>query len=132
MTGRTVARGLLLGLPLLAFAGSAQAQTNAGPSKCVGCHDHERPARKWQKEEPAAFKGQAHFNTRKQLEAPKSAEWAKAIGLADPYDLKGSCVKCHATVFRGESTSKTTVNGMPSSNHCLYDPRWPFGRPKTT
>ena len=33
----------------------------SGPSKCVQCHDHERQAAKWQKEEPLALKGKAHF-----------------------------------------------------------------------
>ena len=91
---------------LLALAPPARGQyTYLGPSKCLGCHDHERQAKKWQKEEPAALKGKAHYNTRKQLEAPKSAAYAKAVGLADPYDLKGSCVKCHATVFRGDANA---------------------------
>jgi hypothetical protein len=83
----------------------AAAQTYLGPSKCVQCHDHERQAQKWQKEEPAALKGKSHFNTLKQLDAPKAAQWAKAIGLADPYDVKGACVKCHATVFRGDANA---------------------------
>ncbi len=83
----------------------AAAQAYTGPSKCVQCHDHERQAQKWQKEEPAAMKGKSHFNTLKQLDAPKSAQWAKAIGLADPYDVKGACVKCHATVFRGDANA---------------------------
>jgi len=104
---------LLLG-GLLFFAGSqtSHAQTYIGPSKCVGCHDHERQANRWQKEEPALFKEKAHFLTLKQLDAPKSAGFAKAIGLADPYDLKGSCVKCHATVFRGDA------NGGVSCESC--------------
>jgi hypothetical protein len=82
-----------------------RAQTFTGPAKCVGCHDHERQAIKWQKEEPAAQKGKAHFVTLKQLDNPKSAGWAKAIGLADPYDVKGACVKCHGTVFKGDANA---------------------------
>jgi Meckel syndrome type 1 protein len=109
----TVVLGALFlqgGAPLLA-------QTHLGPSKCVGCHDHERQARKWQKEEPAAFKGKAHYNTLKQLDAPKSAQWAKAVGLADPYDVKGSCVKCHGTVFRGDANAGVSCESChgPSS-----------------
>jgi hypothetical protein len=98
---------LLLGGALLLIAGSdaAHAQAYLGPAKCVGCHDHERQANKWQKEEPALFKGKAHFLTLKQLDGPKSAGFAKAIGLADPYDLKGSCVKCHGTVFKGDANA---------------------------
>src|SRR5262245_46382157 len=99
---------LLLGGALVALSAApaaAQAPAYIGPSKCVGCHDHERQANKWQKEEPAAFKGKAHFLTLKQLDGPKSAGFAKAIGLADPYDLKGSCVKCHGTVFKGDANA---------------------------
>jgi hypothetical protein len=103
--GSRSAWGLLL-LAWLAVPGPPLvAQAFIGPAKCVGCHDHERPSRKWQKEEPAAFKGKAHYNTLKQLDAPKSAQWAKAVGLADAYDVKGSCVKCHATVFRGDANA---------------------------
>jgi hypothetical protein len=85
----------------------------------VQCHDHERQAQKWQKEEPAAMKGKAHFNTLKQLDAPKSAQWAKAIGLADPYDVKGACVKCHGTVFRGDANAGVSCESChgPSSKY---------------
>ena len=93
-------------LVAFAFATPAFAQyTFLGPSKCVGCHDHERQKKKWQIEEPALFKDKAHFNTRKQLEGAKAATYAKAIGIADPYDVKGSCVKCHSTVFRGDANA---------------------------
>jgi hypothetical protein len=109
-----------LGLALsLAVGRPAAAQSFTGPSKCVGCHDHDRQAAKWQKEEPAAFKGKAHFNTLKQLDAPKSAGFAKAIGLADPYDVKGSCVKCHGTVFRGDANAGVSCESChgPSSGY---------------
>src|SRR5260370_102783 len=76
-----------------------------GPSKCVGCHDHDKQALQWQKTEPATLGGKAHFITRKQLDAPKSAGFAKAVGLSDPYALTGSCVKCHATVFSGDANA---------------------------
>jgi hypothetical protein len=96
----SVAGGLLL-----AATPARPQYTATGPSKCVACHDHDRQAAKWQKEEPAALGVKAHFNTRKQLDGAKAATFAKAIGLADPYDLKGSCVKCHATVFRGDANA---------------------------
>ena len=116
---RTVLRRLLLGGLVLGGGSSALAQNYLGPSKCVGCHDHDRQARKWQKEEPAASKGKAHYNTLKQLDAPKSAQWAKAIGLADPYDAKGACVKCHGTVFRGEANAGVSCESChgPSSGY---------------
>jgi hypothetical protein len=94
-----------LALVLLAAAGRASAQDYLGPSKCVQCHDHDRQAAKWQKEEPLAFKGKAHFSTLKQLDGAKAAGFARAVGLADPYALSGSCVKCHATVFRGDANA---------------------------
>ena len=55
-------------------------------------------------EEPLAFKGKAHFATLKQLDGTKAAGFARALGI-DPFDLKGSCVKCHATVFRGDANA---------------------------
>ena len=100
--GSTV--GVAAALLLLAIPARPQ-YTTTGPSKCVACHDHDRQAAKWQKEEPAALGIKAHFNTRKQLDGAKAGTYAKAIGLADPYDLKGSCVKCHATVFRGDANA---------------------------
>src|SRR5688500_8913380 len=91
---------------LLATAPGVSAQYKTlGPNACIACHDHARQAQKWQKDEPRDLKGRAHFNTRKQLEAPKAAAFAKAIGLADPYDVKGSCVQCHATVFKGDANA---------------------------
>ena len=112
--GTLVLAGLVLG-----GGPPAAAQSYTGPSKCVGCHDHERQARKWQKEEPAALKGKAHYATLKQLDAPKAAQWAKAIGLADAYDVKGSCVKCHATVFRGDANAGVSCESChgPSSKY---------------
>jgi hypothetical protein len=119
---RPLGRGDVTGQLFVAvflLAATASAQTNLGPSKCVGCHDHEKQARKWQKEEPAALKGKAHYNTLKQLDAPESAKWAKAVGLADAYDLKGSCVKCHATVFRGDANAGVSCESChgPSSKY---------------
>src|SRR4051812_27803583 len=91
---------------LLALAPAAYGQAKyIGPSKCVGCHDHEKQALQWQKTEPATLGGKAHFITRKQLDAPKAAGFAKAIGLSDPYAVTGSCVKCHATVFGGDANA---------------------------
>jgi len=118
--GTFVLGTLLLGaLSLAAAPPPAEAQTYTGPSKCVGCHDHERQAKKWQKEEPAALKGKAHYNTLKQLDAPKSAQWTKAIGQADPYDVKGSCVRCHGTVYRGDANAGVSCESChgPSSNY---------------
>ena len=116
---------------VLASSVPAAAQTFLGPSKCVQCHDHERQAAKWQKQEPLAFKGKAHYATLKQLDAPKALGWAKAIGLADPYDLKGSCVKCHATVFRGDANagvSCETCHGAASAYNDLHQQKGSYAR----
>jgi len=96
---------VVIGALMLATASTARAQTVVGPSKCTACHDHDRQSAKWQKEEPAQYKDKAHYNTRKQLDGAKAGTYAKAIGLADPYDVKGSCVTCHATVFRGDANA---------------------------
>jgi hypothetical protein len=116
---------------VLASSVPAAAETFLGPSKCVQCHDHERQAAKWQKEEPLAFKGKAHYATLKQLDAPKAAGWARTIGLADPYDLKGSCVKCHATVFRGDANagvSCETCHGAASAYNDLHQQKGSYAR----
>jgi hypothetical protein len=99
---RTIA---VLASLLLAAASVARTQTVVGPSKCTACHDHDRQATKWQKEEPAQYRDKAHYNTRKQLDGAKAGTYAKAVGIADPYDVKGSCVTCHATVFRGDANA---------------------------
>ncbi|HUG54954.1 MAG TPA: multiheme c-type cytochrome, partial [Vicinamibacteria bacterium] len=93
-----------LGAALSAAPLAAQYQYT-GPSKCTPCHDHSRQTTRWQKEEPALFKDNAHYNTRKALDAAKSTAYAKAVGLSDSYDLKGSCVTCHSTVFRGDANA---------------------------
>jgi hypothetical protein len=102
LSSRTV--GVIAAITL-GIAATARAQTVVGPSKCTACHDHDRQTAKWQKEEPLQYKDKAHYNTRKQLDGAKAGTYAKAIGLADPYDVKGSCVTCHATVFRGDANA---------------------------
>jgi len=102
LSSRTV---VVIGALILGTSPAAHAQTVVGPSKCTACHDHDRQSAKWQKEEPAQYKDKAHYNTRKQLDGAKAGTYAKAIGLADPYDVKGSCVTCHATVFRGDANA---------------------------
>ena len=102
LSSRTV---VLVSALILGPVSVARAQTVVGPSKCTACHDHDRQTAKWQKEEPLQYKDKAHYNTRKQLDGAKAGTYAKAIGLADPYDVKGSCVTCHATVFRGDANA---------------------------
>ena len=84
-----------------------------GPSECINCHDHQ-PERQWYERQeipevqrlfPDKGANAGHINSLKQMETPKSDEFAKAIGLADKYDMNGACVKCHATVFAGDANA---------------------------
>jgi len=131
MSPRALAAARLLALGLALAPAAAAAQSVIGPAKCTGCHDHERQARKWSKEEPAALRGRSHFNTRAQLEAPKAAAFARAVGLSDPYDLKGSCVRCHATVFRGDAgagVSCESCHGPASGYNDLHQAKGSYAK----
>ena len=83
---------------LIALAGPAAAAPKyLGPNKCVSCHEHE-PQKTWAAKDK-------HSHALQQLEDAKASKYAAAIGLSDPYDLKGSCVACHATVFNGDANA---------------------------
>jgi Cytochrome c554 and c-prime len=102
----SLSRSLSIALALTVLGASvahAQKYQYLGPNKCVNCHDHDPEKKWWEKEDGPPPKG--HINALNQMETPKSAVYAKAIGLADPYDVKGSCVRCHATVFKGEANA---------------------------
>jgi hypothetical protein len=100
----------------IAVGRDAGAQTTfqfLGPNECLNCHDHN-PEREWyeKKEIPEVRRlfpdrgdKAGHINSLNQMETPKSDEFAKAIGLADKYDINGKCVSCHATVFRGDANA---------------------------
>lgn len=121
-------RRLAVGVMLVcAPALALRAQTVVGPSKCVTCHDHDRQTTQWQKTEPAQLKGKAHFNTLKQLDDPKAQAYARAIGLADPYDVKGDCVKCHATVFRGDANAGVSCESCHGPASGYLEPHQPKG-----
>jgi hypothetical protein len=99
---------LLTGIVWIAAPPSAVAQrTYIGPARCSDCHDHKDEA-DWYQKRDGDGKGRSHQNAVNQLSEPKSEGWAKAIGLADPYDVKGTCVKCHATVVRGSADFGTS------------------------
>ena len=91
-------------------AEARQAPQYVGPGQCLNCHDHDRESQWYQKGEQAAVQklfpdhgAQAgHLNSDKQLDDPKAKNYAAAIGLKDPYDVKGACVQCHGTVFSGD------------------------------
>lgn len=83
---------------LMALSGSIPASPRyLGPNKCTSCHDHE-PQKAWSTKDK-------HSRALQQLEDPKASKYASAIGLSDPYDLKGSCVTCHATIFGGDANA---------------------------
>jgi hypothetical protein len=95
---------------------SGQAQSRyktLGPTECVNCHDHQTERQWWERQEipevqrlfPKMGANAGHINALKQLEMPKSNDFAKAVGLRDKYDVNGSCVKCHATVFAGDANA---------------------------
>jgi len=94
----------------------AQRFSVTGPSECINCHDHEAERTWYEKQEMAEVRrlfpdkgaNAGHINALKQLETPKSSDYAKAIGLKDKYDLKGACVTCHATVFSGDANGGVT------------------------
>jgi hypothetical protein len=88
-----------------AWPASAQPYQTIGKAKCVNCHDHE--AEKLWSEKKDGPPPNNHLNALRQLEAPKASVFAKAIGLADPYDPKASCAACHGTILKG-----TVVDGV--------------------
>lgn len=110
---------LLTSIMLAAFttlAGPAAAQQKfqmLGPNECLNCHDHDAEREWYEKKEipevrrlfPEKGANAGHINALNQMEAEKSNEYAKAIGLADKYDINGKCVSCHATVFRGDANA---------------------------
>src|SRR5215813_7938043 len=78
----------------------AQKYTNVGRAKCVNCHDHDRE-KLWSEKKDGPPPNN-HLNALKQMDSPKSAGFAKAVGVTDPYDPASSCVKCHDTVVKGD------------------------------
>ena len=80
-----------------------------GKAKCINCHDHENE-KVWSEKKDGPPPNN-HLNALRQLETPKSETYAKAIGLADPYDAKGSCATCHGTVLKGN-----VVDGVTCEN----------------
>ena len=107
---------LISGVLVFAAASSVGAQKRfevLGPNECLNCHDHDAEKQWYEKKEipevqklfPEKGANAGHINSLKQLESMKSNDFAKAIGLADKYDLNGACVRCHATVFGGDANA---------------------------
>jgi len=92
---------------LFAPPAGAQGFDVLGPNKCINCHDHDDEKEWWEKEDGPPPEG--HVNALKQMENPDSPKYAGAVGLDASvdgvYDLNGSCVTCHATVFKGDANA---------------------------
>ena len=110
-------------------AAAQQRFTYVGPKQCTNCHDHD-PEKLWyeKKEIPEVHRlfpeqnNAGHINSLKQLEAQKSDEYAKAIGLVDKYDAAGSCVACHATVFKGDANAGVSCESCHGPGSGYLDP----------
>jgi hypothetical protein len=101
---------------------ASAAPPTIGPARCTGCHDHERQSTQWRTTEPARGQGRAHVNALKRLDGAKATTYARAVGLADAYDLKGSCVRCHATVFRGDANAGVSCESCHGAAGDYLDP----------
>ena len=96
-----------LGAFLLSTPAAAQTFDYLGPNKCINCHDHDDEKEWWEKEDGPPPDG--HINALKQMENVDSPKYAGAVGLDASldgvYDLEGSCVTCHSTVFKGDANA---------------------------
>jgi hypothetical protein len=99
--------GLVTAAWLVATPAAAQSFDYLGPNKCINCHDHDDEKEWWEKEDGPPPNG--HINALKQMENVDSPKYAGAVGLDASldgvYDLEGSCVTCHATVFKGDANA---------------------------
>ena len=81
--------------------GTALAQPYVGPGKCTDCHDH-KDEKEWSEKRDGDGRGKQHINAMNQLSRCRSRrDGPKRSGSPNEYDVKGTCVKCHATVVRG-------------------------------
>ncbi len=92
---------VMLAAPRAVPPATAQATVREaiGPSRCVRCHAKEWAW--WEKTDGPPPRG--HVNALRQLESPEARRYAARLGVADAFAANGSCVACHATVFRGEA-----------------------------
>lgn len=117
---------LLCGL-LLLLASDRQldgAPTVLGPNKCTSCHDHDKQ-KQWADKD-------THTKALEQLEDPegKAKKYLKALGLSDPYNLKGPCVACHATVFNGDANAGVSCETCHGPGSAYLEPHQKKGSHK--
>jgi hypothetical protein len=90
----------LLIAPARQGAAQAGVGTTTGPTFCIDCHDHQRERRWWQDEDGPPPAG--HIQALRQLDSPKAAAYARAVGLGRATAPGSTCLPCHATLVRGE------------------------------
>ena len=105
------------------FAAPAAAQDYVGPAKCINCHDHEDEVEWWEREDGPPPDG--HINALRQMENIDSPAYAAAVGLDASldgvYDLEGSCVTCHATVFKGDANAGISCESCHGPGSDYFD-----------
>jgi hypothetical protein len=104
-------------------AAPAQAQKYSfvGRAKCVNCHDHDNE-KLWSEKKDGPPPNN-HLNALKQMDAAKTKDFAKAVGVADPYDpASSSCLKCHATIVKGDVGGGVTCETCHGPGSGYLDP----------
>jgi hypothetical protein len=112
----------------LLFAASAVELTGAptvlGPNKCTSCHDHDKQ-KQWADKD-------THTKGLEQLEDAegKAKKYLAALGLSDPYNLKGPCVACHTTVFNGDANAGVSCETCHGPGSAYLEPHQKKGSHK--
>jgi|GEM_PF-2143610 len=112
----------------LLFAAYAGEVTGAlsvlGPNKCTSCHDHDKQ-KQWADKD-------THTKALEQLEDAegKAKKYLAALGLSDPYNLKGPCVACHATVFNGDANAGVSCETCHGPGSAYLEPHQKKGSHK--
>lgn len=119
MRAGLMALGLLVALASAAPA-YAQKYQYLGRAKCVNCHDHDNE-KLWSEKKDGPPPNN-HLNALKQMESPKSKAFADAIGVKDVYDLGSSCVRCHATVVKGDVSGGITCESCHGAGSGYLEP----------
>src|SRR5262249_22831478 len=99
----------------------AQKYTVVGRAKCVNCHDHDRE-KLWSEKKDGPPPNN-HLNALKQMDTQKGKDFGKALGIADVFDPdKSTCLKCHATVTKGDPSGGITCESCHGPGSGYLDP----------